>query len=216
MRALGRCAERFAGGSSTAVRYGLGIDVWLFDLIIYECLIRFRCKASGCLQTACKRQKRLVGVGGWQLRRIATEPRECPLQHRAGTALIGIGYWRERHAEFLSRDLFPERLEHIVLLDSDAGFARATKGETRVYESPGDMLIANVSQEFCTVCVSIHICNTRAIVVIGPTCHKCFVACSSLPARALSTRLLLKRDRDARSLVAATPTAQPPHVHVRN
>jgi hypothetical protein len=92
----------------------------------------------------------------------------------------------------LSRDLFPERLENIVLLDSDAGFARATKGETRVYESPGDMLIANVSQEFCTVCVSIHICNTRAIVVIGPTHDKCFVACSSLPARALSTRLLLQ------------------------
>jgi hypothetical protein len=154
---------------------GRGNDVWLFDLIIYECLIRFRCKASGCLQTACKRQKRLVGVGGWQLRRIATEPRECPLQHRAGTALIGIGYWRERHAEFLSRDLFPERLENIVLLDSDAGFARATKGETRVYESPGDMLIANVSQEFCTVCVSIHICNTRAIVVYRP--NGCQVFC---------------------------------------
>jgi hypothetical protein len=30
---VGRCAERFAGGSSTAFEYGLGIDVWLFGLL---------------------------------------------------------------------------------------------------------------------------------------------------------------------------------------
>jgi hypothetical protein len=132
VRALGRCAERFAGGSSTAFGYGLGIDVWLFDLIICECLIRFRCKASGCLQTACERQKCLVGVGGWQLRRIAIEPRGCSLQCRAGTALIGIGYWRERHAEFLYRATRVYRDPCLfVFPSSDAGFARDSKGETR-------------------------------------------------------------------------------------
>ena len=36
VRARDRCAERFAGGSSIAVRYGLGIDVWLFDLLLCE------------------------------------------------------------------------------------------------------------------------------------------------------------------------------------
>ena len=107
---------------------------------------------------------------------------------------------RVRHAEFLSRDLFPERLPNIVLLDSDAGFARATKGETRVYESPGDMLIANVSQEFCTVCVSIHICNTRAIVVTRPNLSQVFCCVFKSPCKSLvDTPAVEKRPRRALS-----------------
>ena len=102
---------------------------------------------------------------------------------------------RVRHAELLSGDLSPERPPNIVLLDSDAGFARATKGETRVYESPGDMLIANVSQEFCTVCVSIHICNTRAIVVYRPNGCQVFCCVFKSPCTSLVDTRCWERGR---------------------
>ncbi len=174
MRALGRCAERLAGGSSIAVRYGLGIDVSPFDLLIF-----IRASSLNTLWPSDRMWTSKAFRRSWRLAAM--------MYGDLAVGVLSAVPWLEssrrvRHAELLQRDFFPERLPNIVLLDNDAGFARATKGETRVYESPGDMLIANVSQEFCTVCVSIHICNTRAIVVIGPTDDKCFVACSSLSA----------------------------------
>ena len=103
----------------------------------------------------------------------------------------------------------PERLENIVLLDSDAGFARATKGETRVYESPGDMLIANVSQEFCKVmCQYTQYSDAWATYLCGPM-RQVFCCVFKPPCTSLDDTPAVERDRDPRSPVATTPTAQP-------
>ena len=44
--------------------------------------------------------------------------------------------------------------------------------------------------------------------LLGPTCHKCFVACSSLPARALSTRVAEKEVASTRPSTTTSSTVQ--------